>query len=145
MTASHLSPNSHACSDDWSTRPSCARPDADVRLWFSDQPAERKEARDRCGTCPMRTECLEGVMEAEGDAPARARFGIFGGLDGRQRYELYNTGRVAARAGRAGRPPALCGSESAYQRHLRNGEPVDDACRQAHTAHGAKYRSGARR
>ncbi|KDA05859.1 hypothetical protein DC31_13855 [Microbacterium sp. CH12i] len=31
-----------------------------------------------------------------------------------------------------GRPKAPCGTESAYRRHLRNGEPVDDACRDAH-------------
>ncbi|MBO3663723.1 hypothetical protein [Microbacterium stercoris] len=32
-----------------------------------------------------------------------------------------------------GRPKAPCGTDAAYRRHLRNGEPVDDACRQAHT------------
>lgn len=33
-----------------------------------------------------------------------------------------------------GRPiTAECGSESAYRRHLRKGEPVDEACRLAHT------------
>ena len=30
-----------------------------------------------------------------------------------------------------GRPLAPCGSFSAYKRHKRNGEPVDDACAQA--------------
>lgn len=25
-----------------------------------------------------------------------------------------------------------CGNESAYRRHLRRGEPIDDACRRAH-------------
>ncbi|MEV8477857.1 WhiB family transcriptional regulator [Streptomyces sp. NPDC051173] len=145
MTGPRSSLNSRVCAEDWSTRPSCARPDADARLWFSDQPAERKEARGRCGNCPARTTCLDRAMEAEGSAPARARFGIFGGLDGRQRYELYTTGRAAARAGRSGRPPAPCGTESAYQRHLRNSEPIDDACRQAHTTHRAKSRSRARK
>lgn len=29
------------------------------------------------------------------------------------------------------RPPAPCGSYTAYKRHLRKGEPVDDACRRA--------------
>lgn len=29
------------------------------------------------------------------------------------------------------RPPAPCGSYSAYKRHLRKGEPVDAACRRA--------------
>ncbi len=29
------------------------------------------------------------------------------------------------------RPPAPCGTESAYKRHMRKKEPVDDACRAA--------------
>lgn len=33
-----------------------------------------------------------------------------------------------------GRPKAPCGTESAYRRHLRNDEPVDVACRDAHAA-----------
>ncbi|WP_417510588.1 hypothetical protein [Microbacterium sp.] len=33
-----------------------------------------------------------------------------------------------------GRPKAPCGTESAYRRHLRNGEPIDAACRDAHAA-----------
>jgi len=43
-----------------------------------------------------------------------------------------------------GRPKAPCGTDAAYRRHLRNGEPVDDACRQAHTdAQRARRRSPA--
>lgn len=30
------------------------------------------------------------------------------------------------------RPRARCGTDSAYRRHLREGERVDDACRRAH-------------
>ncbi|MBB2956980.1 hypothetical protein [Pseudoclavibacter helvolus] len=33
-----------------------------------------------------------------------------------------------------GRPKAPCGTDSAYRRHLRNKEPIDDACREAHAA-----------
>lgn len=32
------------------------------------------------------------------------------------------------------RPKAPCGTDAAYRRHLRNEEPVDDACREAHAA-----------
>jgi hypothetical protein len=46
----------------------------------------------------------------------------------------------AGLGGRGGRPPKTtpprCGSEYAYRRHIRLGEPVDDACR---AAHNAKY------
>lgn len=41
-------------------------------------------------------------------------------------------------------PP--CGTDAAYQRHRRCGEPVDDACRRAHSAGNAAYwKSGAQR
>ncbi|MCC4906961.1 hypothetical protein [Microbacterium sp. cx-59] len=33
-----------------------------------------------------------------------------------------------------GKPKARCGTDAAYRRHLRNGDPVDDACRDAHAA-----------
>ncbi|MFI0768580.1 hypothetical protein ACH4TQ_27390 [Streptomyces sp. NPDC021218] len=34
---------------------------------------------------------------------------------------------------RGHRPLAPCGTVSAYQRHVRKGEPIDDACRTANT------------
>lgn len=38
-----------------------------------------------------------------------------------------------ARTGAPGRPvTAPCGTISAYKRHVRRGEPVDDACRLAY-------------
>lgn len=41
--------------------------------------------------------------------------------------------RIADDDGGRPRPLAPCGTEAAYHRHVRNGEPKDDACRQAHT------------
>lgn len=32
-----------------------------------------------------------------------------------------------------GQPIAPCGTQSAYTRHVKNGEPIDEACRQANT------------
>lgn len=34
---------------------------------------------------------------------------------------------------KGGRPPAPCGTRSAYQRHVKKKEPIDDACRKANT------------
>lgn len=34
---------------------------------------------------------------------------------------------------RQGRTIAPCGTQSAYTRHVKHGEPIDDACRQANT------------
>lgn len=36
--------------------------------------------------------------------------------------------------GRPGRPPAPCGTAAAAKRHMRHGETVDDACREAYNA-----------
>lgn len=42
-----------------------------------------------------------------------------------------------------GRPFARCGTRSAYQRHVKNKEPIDAACRQANTdAHNRLVRTG---
>lgn len=35
---------------------------------------------------------------------------------------------------------APCGTDSAYKRHLRYGEPADEACREAHAVASAKTR-----
>ena len=33
------------------------------------------------------------------------------------------------------RPLASCGTYAAYRRHLRRGEPIDSACREAYNEH----------
>lgn len=38
------------------------------------------------------------------------------------------------------RPLAPCGTETAYQRHKRRSEPVDEACREEHRRHCAEKR-----
>lgn len=49
----------------------------------------------------------------------------------RSRFQEY---RDRLRGGPA-RVPAPCGTYAAYRRHQRNGEPVDEACREAYNAH----------
>lgn len=49
----------------------------------------------------------------------------------------------------AGGPPATktlqgCGTDAGYQRHVKLGEPIDDACRQARNAAQNKRRAKAR-
>ncbi|MGK5731391.1 WhiB family transcriptional regulator [Streptomyces sp. URMC 124] len=144
MTASHYAPDTLQRPVNWVTRSLCSRSGVDRALWYSADPAERQEARDWCEFCPVREECLEETMRVEGNAPAKQRFGIFAGLDGEERYELRMTGTVAEQVTRNGRPPAKCGTESAYQRHVREGEPIDAACRAAHNVQAAKYRARAR-
>lgn len=44
-------------------------------------------------------------------------------------------------AGRRTRPRAKCGTPAAYQRHIRENEPIDDVCRKAHTERARTYRA----
>ena len=50
--------------------------------------------------------------------------------------------RIADGEGGYARPPAPCGTDAAYHRHVRNGEPKDDACRAAHAAAKRAERNG---
>ncbi|MEV8432032.1 WhiB family transcriptional regulator [Streptomyces chartreusis] len=47
----------------------------------------------------------------------------------------------AEQVSRTGRPPAPCGTRSAYQRHVKKGEPIDDACRRANTVADRRLRA----
>ena len=45
-----------------------------------------------------------------------------------------------------GGPPSLapCGTYAAYRRHLRHGEPIDEACQQAYTDYQREYQRARR-
>lgn len=63
----------------------------DLDLWFpvKSTPCEAVvTARAMCWRCPVREACLEDTLAVEGSAPASRRHGIFGGLDGAERYAL---------------------------------------------------------
>lgn len=60
-------------------------------LWFSDRPAEVERAKQLCGTCPVRAECLAAALDRN------EPWGVWGG-------ELFEHGVVIARKRRRGRP-----------------------------------------
>lgn len=105
-------------------------------------------AKAVCRACQVRAVCLEDAMASEKGTVKSDRFGIRGALTGIERYQLQTRRRPSRgklpkeRSG--GRKPAACGTSAAYDRHRRNGEPIDDACRAAHndknSAHRAKQR-----
>ena len=115
----------------WADRAACRGYDLD--LFFSDAAQKVLEAKAICGGCPVRATCLAEALRAE----VTPRYGISGGLTPAERDEL-----VAAQPTEPGVEPlkrtsrklASCGSRSAYQRHVRKGEPIDPACRAANTA-----------
>lgn len=91
--------------------------------------AEHREAAALCngqpGTnnpCPVRDNCAQQLLEIRQQPASHRPVGTWAG-------QL------------VGGPPQQipCGTESAYHRHIRNDEPIDDACRAAHSAHAAAY------
>lgn len=82
-----------------STRPACQ--DLDGDLWFPtsyDTPAGRAQTSDAiriCQQCPVRLQCLEDAMEAEGGKKLDGRYGIRGGYTPADRF---NGRRAATRA-----------------------------------------------
>jgi hypothetical protein len=51
-----------------------------------------------CVSCPVKRQCLELAMAAEGSAAAGARYGVFGGLTPAQRRELWDARQKAVAA-----------------------------------------------
>lgn len=64
----------------------------DLRLWFSDVPAELEVAKVHCQACPVRIACLAGALER------REPYGVWGG-------EIFERGTITAHKRPRGRPP----------------------------------------
>lgn len=128
----------------WAARAACK--DQDLGLFFSDAEQKIVQAKAICAACPVRTACLDEALRAEATSSGA---GIFGGLTADERTELATerARQQAAAQGqeppkpRTGRRPAPCGTRSAYQRHVKKREPIDDACRAANTAADRRLRT----
>ncbi|WP_411078496.1 WhiB family transcriptional regulator [Streptomyces sp. cmx-10-25] len=82
-----------------------------------------------CETCPVRLACLRDALRQEGGRKAVYRDGIRGGLTADQRYSLWRSAvRARAKARKQPKPPAPCGTPAAYQRHVKQSEPVCKTC-----------------
>lgn len=130
---------------EWELKALCRTHDPET--WFSRKKCA--EAKRLCKEeCPVREECLEAILAREALTPDSMRSGIVAGLTGAQRATLAAAQRAepksakpAAKAPGPGRPLAPCGTRSAYQRHLRNREPVDEKCREANAVSAVAYRA----
>lgn len=68
--------------------PACAENWVDPGWWFSGRLLERRLAMSVCAGCPIAGHCLELAMRAEGDLPARYRYGIYAGTTSQQRWRI---------------------------------------------------------
>ncbi|OII63794.1 hypothetical protein BJP40_02630 [Streptomyces sp. CC53] len=68
---------------DWRDRAACAG--QDTNLWYG-QPHKTRPAQATCRGCPVRAECLHDALIHE--PPGGRRYGIRGGLHGRERNQL---------------------------------------------------------
>lgn len=136
---------------DWRTYAACLSVKPDTMFPAPGEKDAIDYAQSICARCPVRLKCLEFALADEGGKTKDMRHGIAGGLTPNQRYNEYNRRRTTApgyvpppprKVGT--RPPAPCGTPSAYDRHIRNGEPIDDACREAHNAKRRQFKTKAR-
>lgn len=121
--------------DDWRQHAACTN--KKLALFFpeggtgADRGQVKKNITERakriCAGCPVRQMCLDWALET------REEFGVWGGLDERERRAiLRRTGTVKPRG--PGRKLAECGTRKAWERHIRNGEPIDELCAAARYA-----------
>lgn len=126
----------------WARAAACK--EADPELFHSKNDDDRAEARAICGRCPVRADCLDDAIEAEASANTKDRHGIAGGMEPAERRAEYER-RVAAGAAPPSRVVvAPCGTDAAYRRHLRKGEPVDALCQGTHARRWAERKAKAR-
>ena len=122
----------------WSTQALCATPKyaGQHDLWFP-RPSDEKSiraARQICWDCPVIEACSQQAIAN------REPSGVWGGVDEKERRAILRRQGIRVDCTTddddgpvlvGGRPPAECGTRSAYSRHVKKKEPIDDACRQA--------------
>ncbi|MFZ4264479.1 WhiB family transcriptional regulator [Streptomyces arboris] len=133
-TTSHAAPDTLDRTENWKIAAAC-RDAIDDELWFPEPGNWRAmhEAIRTCVTCPVLLLCRQAAADEERGLGKVSRWGIRGGLTPAQRHAADTSTRASH--GKGGRQLAPCGTPAAYDRHVRHGEPVDDACRRAHNDH----------
>ncbi|GAA3155448.1 WhiB family transcriptional regulator [Streptomyces rectiviolaceus] len=121
----------------WEENASCRNLELSLFYPAKEAVEQAEQARTVCATCPVREQCLTSTLADEKRLTPSDRDGIRAGLDGRERYILqHGQPKPRQRKPRTPRPAkprtlAPCGTPAAYDRHMRRGEPIDDACRVA--------------
>ncbi|MFI2620430.1 WhiB family transcriptional regulator [Streptomyces sp. NPDC018584] len=121
----------------WQEEAACRNLDTALFYPARGHTEQEERARTVCATCPAREACLAAVLADEKHLRPSDRDGIRGGLNGRERYALqHGPDKPRRRKPRPAKPRALlpCGTPAAYDRHVRRGEPIDQACREGRRA-----------
>lgn len=138
---------------DWMAEGSCAGKEPEI---FADE-RHAPSAKKICVECPVLMPCRRWALRVESGKPVDSREGVMGGLDPHERFmldpiaverarEAEERRRAAAKEPKAPRaprpvpPPAPCGTQKGYRRHIRLGEEVDEPCAAAHREHIAAER-----
>lgn len=132
MTDSYTGPRTPAHAASWADEAACRG--YALADFFTESKTGIARAKRICAPCPVRERCLSEALGAEDSS----RYGISGGLTPEERTDLVKGNGPAVTVPlppppKTGRPPAECGTRSAYQRHLKKGEPIDASCRRANT------------
>jgi len=104
---------------DWRHYAACSEENPD--LFYGDKTAD-EVAKDTCQRCSVRQACLDWALKT------RERHGVWGGLDEHERRRILRRAGEAKTQRGPGRAKAPCGTRAAYDRHRKNGEPIDEAC-----------------
>ncbi|MBK3631606.1 WhiB family transcriptional regulator [Streptomyces sp. MBT97] len=140
---------------EWELKALCK--DMDPEIFFSKRTLGL--AKQTCRECPVQMACLEAALVREAGVAKAFRIGMVANTTGAQRYAIDKQRKSAkaatAKAETAAEPPrkkptgrpkgsggdlAPCGTPAAYQRHIRNKEPVDQACKVANADSRRLYR-----
>lgn len=142
-TVSHTAPDTLHIGSAWQDRAVC-RTAVDDEIWFA-EPTDKatiREAISTCLSCPVLLLCRQAAADEERGDGKQSRYGIRGGLTPVQRWAADPD--TQAGKGKGGRRLAGCGTNAAYDRHVRNGEQPCDPCRRAHNERNVQVRAETR-
>ncbi|WP_069743063.1 WhiB family transcriptional regulator [Streptomyces sp. EN23] len=143
VTRSHTAPDTLGRAVDWRTLGNCSTAPNDD-LWFPEatDKATARAAITVCLSCPVLLLCRQAAADEERGDGKQSRYGIRGGLTPVQRWVADS--HTQAGKGKGGRRLAPCGTNAAYDRHVRSGEQPCDPCRRAHNERNVQVRAEAR-
>lgn len=137
-----FTPTTSKSADTWRGHAACRNEDPE--LFFpvgttGPAPLQTDEAKAVCHRCPVTEQCLTWALEN------RVPDGVWGGLSEDERRGLLRhiQRTKKTKEKRPYKPVKLaeCGTRSAYQRHVRRGEPIDEACRAANRVADRRLRN----